>query len=96
MRRLELVVGRNGVARDEARERPNVAEDAHLVDLIDDGVHHLALEGPKHDRLILDGEDGEAGPTLDEAVPDGVDGGDGDHETILSRTFACKLSAGDS
>ncbi len=89
--RVELHVGGNGVPGDEAGERANLGEDAHLVDLRDDGVEDLALEGPEDDRLVLDEVGDEAGPRLDHPVADAVDGEHGDDEAVLARAGALNL-----
>ena len=89
--RVELHVGRDRVAGDEAAKRADLGVEADLVHLGDDGVDDLVLEGPEDDGLVLDGVDDEALAGLDDAAADVVDGGDGDHEAVLAGARALDL-----
>lgn len=88
---VELDVLRNRMTRDEAAERADLGEDAHLVHLRDDAVEHFALERPEHDRPVLDLVDGESGVVLDEAIADVIDRGDRDHEAVFAGARAFYL-----
>ncbi len=48
---------------------PSAQDCAHLADGGDDGVHHLALEGPEGDGCVLHAELREAGAFPDDALP---------------------------
>ena len=57
---VELHVGRDGVARDEAAEGADLREKSHLVDLSHHGVQNFTLERPEHDGFVLDWVDHES------------------------------------
>lgn len=62
---------------------------SYLIDLFDDGVQHLALERPEHNRLILYRIDDESLTGLNNSRTDHIDGGDGNNESVFSgaRSF---------
>lgn len=89
--RIKLHVGGDRVAGDEARQRSDFGEDAHLVDLRHDSIENFALKRAENDGTILDRVGYEASARLNDPVADAVDVGDGNHETILARARALHL-----
>lgn len=87
----ELHVGRDRVVRDEAGKRADLGEHSDLVDLFDDGVEDLALEGPEHDGLVLDRVHHETLAGLNHARADVIDGRDSNDEAVLARARAFDL-----
>lgn len=73
---------------DEARQRPDLGEDADLVDLLHDGIQNLSFERSEDDGLVLHWVHHKTLASLNDTSSDVVDGGDGDHESIFSRASA--------
>lgn len=87
----ELHVGGDGMVGDEAGERSDLGEDADLVDLLYDGIQHLALEWSEDNGLVLHRIHHKALTSLDNSSSDVVDGRDGDHESVFARAGALDL-----
>lgn len=77
--------------RDEAGEGADFSEHSDLVDLLYDGIQHLAFEWSEHDGFVFDWVHDESLSSLNDSRSNVIDGSHSNHEAIFSSTSSLNL-----